>query len=190
MAAALSLSACDLIGAGRAATGERNESASENSSSNSASTSEGNSSRSEDEGSERSTRSDEDSGNRSEDDRGSRDERETNEERDSGASSSRGGSQLERDLEAAVRRQQGRLPMRDGSSTITAMEADGNRLIITMNIDEDFGEAEWDEMAATLQREICGDGPSRQMIGRGAEVLYRITDGDGERVNMRTTRCD
>jgi hypothetical protein len=186
MVAALALSACDMIGAGRPEKGEGNRSAEENSSG-------GNSSRSEEGGSDRSTS---DEGNSSSEDRGGRDGGGSADEGgsdDGGGDSARstsGGSRLERELQAAVRAQQSRLPMRDGPGTITAMEAEGNRLIVTMNVEQDFGESEWDQMAAALQRNICGDRASSQMIGRGAEVVYRITDGDGERQNMITNRCD
>ena len=181
LAAALALSACDMIGAGRPEKGGGNESAEENGSS-------GNSSRNEDEGSDRSTRN-EDRGSSSDQDRGGNDDRGSNDSGDDSASSS-GDSRLEQELQTAVRRQQSRLPMRDGPGTITAMEAEGNRLIVTMNVEQDFGESEWDQMAAALQRNICGDNASRQMIQRGASVIYRITDSDGERQNMTTNRCD
>jgi hypothetical protein len=172
-----------MIGAGGAEKGDGNAAAEENSSG-------GNSSRSEEESSNRSTRDDGERSNRDDTERSSSEEGNTRDTDEVSSRPSGGGSQLERDIETAVRAQQSRLPMRDGPGTITAMEADGTRLIVTMNVEQDFGEAEWDQMAASLQRNICGDRRSRQMIERGSEIVYRITDGDGEQVNMRTHRCD
>jgi hypothetical protein len=80
--------------------------------------------------------------------------------------------------------------MRDGPGMITAMEAEGTRLLVTLEVEQDLREPDWDQLAQGLQRNICGDRGSRAMIERGASVVYRVRDGDGERVNMNTTRCD
>jgi hypothetical protein len=177
MTAALALSACDLIGAGRPNKAERNESAEANGSS------EANSSRSEDEASERSTGNGDSGGDRGTEDGGSEGEGEGS------ARSSAGAAGLEGAIREVARRAQERLPMRDGPGMITAMEADGTRLLVTLAVEQDLSEADWDQLAQGLQRNICGDRGSRTMIERGASVVYRVRDGEGERQNLRTSRC-
>lgn len=183
LTAALALSACNMFGGNSSSDkeGARNEAASEEE------TKDGNRSRDEEENSDRGGRGEEDR-------RGGQDEGSGGGSRDGEDEGGRpaGGDdrQLNRELLSAVRQQRARLPMREGPGTITDMEVEGTQLIVTMRMDDDLGQSEWDEMAAALQRNLCNDRNSRRMIDRGASVLYQVTDADGERVNMNTSRCD
>ncbi len=182
LTAALMLSACNMFGGNSSSEkeGTRNEAAPEEE------TKEGNRSRDDREGSdrgggeERTSRSDEEGS-----DGGSRDQGGD----DSGSASSGNEDQLNRELLAAVRQQRARLPLREGPGTVTDMEVEGTQLIVTMELDNDFGESDWDAMAAALQRNLCGDRRSRRMIDRGSSVMYRVSDAEGERRSMITNSC-
>lgn len=184
MAAALSLAACDMLGMGRSPEeeGESNQAAAQEE------TKDGNSSRNDEATGDRASRDGEG---------GSRDNEESSDMGSRGGGEDSGSSagsadeeQLNREILAAVRGQRARLPLREGPGTVTDMEAEGSQLVVIMRLDEDFSRADWDEMGAALQRNLCSDRGARRMIGRGASILYRVTDADGERASFTTNRCD
>ena len=98
-----------------------------------------------------------------------------------------GDSDLEIDLQAGLERLHQMLPIVSGPLTLDRAERVGVEIILDGRIDAEVSEDEWvqlDAMLPAIQCESMAD-----LIARGAQVTYRLTDSGGENRVLTVTSC-
>lgn len=91
-------------------------------------------------------------------------------------------------LQMGVAQMQPQIPIRNGPATITAVSSIGTVLTMEMEINQPIAPAEWDQLQASFQQNLCA-GQFRNAIQMGASAQVEVTDSVGSSRTYNIASC-
>jgi hypothetical protein len=98
------------------------------------------------------------------------------------------GGDLAARLSAAAAQQRSRLPIRNGPTTITAVDATGTTLNLWVQIAGDLNAGQWSQLDQVLRTQTCGS-PMGSLIRQGASIGYQMIDSGQEQRSLMVSSC-
>lgn len=97
---------------------------------------------------------------------------------------------VEQQVAELARKSQGQVPIQLGQgATITAIEARGTQLVTALTLPADLTQATADRITQAMTAQQCADPRLAEMIQRGGRLTWSITDAQGEKFEVSTSRC-